>query len=53
MQCDPPSYFAGSYELSNLSAVKAVERSTLGCDYGGTSWTTAAQVPHIRGTTGR
>jgi hypothetical protein len=47
MQCDPRSDFAGSYELSNLPAVKAVGRSTPGCDYGGTSWTTAAQVPHI------
>lgn len=47
MQCDPRCDFAGSYELSTLPAVKAVERSALGCDYGGTSWTTAAQVPHI------
>jgi SAM-dependent methyltransferase len=36
--------FAESYEISSLPAMQAVERSVLGCDYGGTSWTTATQA---------
>jgi SAM-dependent methyltransferase len=36
--------FADSYEISSLPAMQAIERTVLGCDYGGTSWTTAEQV---------
>jgi len=36
--------FAESYEISNLPAMRAIERSVLGCDYGGTSWTTSEQA---------
>lgn len=39
--------FAESYEISNLPAMRAIERSVLGCDYGGTSWTTIAQAEQI------
>ncbi|MFQ6004139.1 MAG: class I SAM-dependent methyltransferase [Woeseia sp.] len=42
-RCD----FAGNYELSRLPAVRALERDVLGCDYGGTSWTTREQTEHI------
>ena len=42
-RCD----FAGSYERSRLPAVRELERNVLGCDYGGTSWTTRAQADHI------
>lgn len=42
-RCD----FAGSYEQSRLPAVRELERNVLGCDYGGTSWTTRAQADHI------
>jgi ubiquinone/menaquinone biosynthesis C-methylase UbiE len=47
MNCDPRCDFAGSYAMSNLPAVKALERYVLGRDYGGTSWTTVDQVAHI------
>lgn len=39
--------FAESYEVSNLPAMRAIERSVLGCDYGGTSWTTIDQAAQI------
>lgn len=39
--------FAASYEVSNLPAMREVERKVLGCDYGGTSWTTTAQAAQI------
>jgi len=39
--------FAASYEVSNLPAMRGVERTTLGCDYGGTSWTTRTQASQI------
>ena len=42
-RCD----FAGSYERSRLPALRELERNVLGCDYGGTSWTTRVQVDHI------
>lgn len=42
-RCD----FAVSYELSRLPALRELERNVLGCDYGGTSWTTRAQADHI------
>jgi len=39
--------FAGNYDLSKLPAIKKLEQSALGCDYGGTSWTTRQQVDVI------
>jgi len=42
--------FADSYEVSNLPAMREVERTVLGCDYGGTSWTTSAQADRLIGS---
>jgi hypothetical protein len=39
--------FAESYEVSNLPEMREVERDVLGCDYGGTSWTTNTQAERI------
>jgi cyclopropane fatty-acyl-phospholipid synthase-like methyltransferase len=39
--------FSGCYERSRLPEMRALERDVLGCDYGGTSWTTRAQADHI------
>ena len=39
--------FAGSYDLSRLPEIKKLEQLALGCDYGGTSWTTRHQVDAI------
>ena len=39
--------FEASYELSQLPAIRELERDVLGCDYGGTSWTTRSQADHI------
>ena len=39
--------FAGSYDLSKLPEIKKLEQAALGCDYGGTSWTTRQQVDEI------
>lgn len=36
--------FADSYDLSRLPAMRRVEEAVLGCDYGGTSWTTRQQA---------
>ena len=36
-----------SYEVSSLPAMREVERTVLGCDYGGTSWTTSNQATQI------
>jgi len=36
--------FAESYVLSALPAMRRIEQSVLGCDYGGTSWTTDTQA---------
>lgn len=47
MTTDPRCDFAGSYALSRLPAVKALESEVLGCDYGGTSWTTVDQIPQL------
>lgn len=50
MTCSPTSCcdFAGSYDLSRLPEIKKLEQAALGCDYGGTSWTTRDQVELIR-----
>jgi len=49
MSCSPSSCcdFAGSYDLSKLPEIKKLEQAALGCDYGGTSWTTREQVEEI------
>jgi len=39
--------FAGSYDLSSLPEIKKLEQAALGCDYGGTSWTTRQQAEGI------
>jgi len=39
--------FAASYELATTPAMLEIERSVLGCDYGGTSWTTREQAAGI------
>jgi len=39
--------FADSYEVSSLPAMREIERTVLGCDYGGTSWTTKAQAEQL------
>jgi cyclopropane fatty-acyl-phospholipid synthase-like methyltransferase len=39
--------FAGNYDLSKLPEFKKLEQLALGCDYGGTSWTTRQQVDVI------
>ena len=36
--------FANSYDVGSLPAMRKVEQSVLGCDYGGTSWTTSEQA---------
>jgi hypothetical protein len=41
--------FAANYEMSRLPAMREVEREVLGCDFGGTSWTTGAQATQIAG----
>jgi SAM-dependent methyltransferase len=49
MSCSPTSCcdFAGSYDLSKLPEIKKLEQAALGCDYGGTSWTTRSQAEAI------
>lgn len=39
--------FAASFEISNLPEMREIERAVLGCDYGGTSWTTNVQAQQI------
>jgi cyclopropane fatty-acyl-phospholipid synthase-like methyltransferase len=39
--------FAGNYDLSKLPQIKKLEQLALGCDYGGTSWTTRQQIDSI------
>ncbi len=45
--CDLRCDFAGNYEMSGLPVVKELEQKVLGCNYGGTSWTTADQTADI------
>lgn len=42
--------FADSYELSSLPAMRRVEQAVLGCDFGGTSWTTSRQADRVAGS---
>lgn len=46
-QVDCCQAFAASYEVSHLPAMLGVEQGVLGCDYGGTSWTTRQQAALI------
>ena len=39
--------FADSYDRSLLPAMRKVEEAVLGCDYGGTSWTTRQQAQQM------
>jgi len=39
--------FSGRYERSKMPEMRKLERDVLGCDYGGTSWTTRAQAGQI------
>ncbi len=39
--------FAGCYERTQIPAMRELERDVLGCDYGGTSWTTLSQAHDI------
>jgi ubiquinone/menaquinone biosynthesis C-methylase UbiE len=43
LACD----FARSYELGRSPVVRELERSVLGCDYGGTSWTTRHEAVRV------
>lgn len=40
-------HFAAEYEQNAHPAFRALERTVLGCDYGGTSWTTREQADAI------
>jgi SAM-dependent methyltransferase len=44
--------FSESYNLSSLPAMRRVEQSVLGCNYGGTSWTTSEQAREMISMTG-
>jgi SAM-dependent methyltransferase len=39
--------FTRDYELGRTAAMRDLERSVLGCDYGGTSWTTRREAGRI------
>ena len=39
--------FTRDYELGRSAAIRDLERSVLGCDYGGTSWTTRREAGRI------
>jgi len=52
MDSDNSIDFNTGYECSALPAVKAVERGVLGCDYGGTSWTTREQANYLMSSLG-
>lgn len=43
-------HFSESVAISALPAMREAERAVLGCDYGGTSWTTCRQVEQIAKT---
>ena len=47
MGCEALCDFTDNFVCSAHPAVKAVERDVLGCDYGGTSWTTSDQAEQI------
>ena len=39
--------FAKSYEQTSMPAMRKLERNVLGCEYGGTSWTTFSEAKQI------
>ncbi|MDQ6824940.1 MAG: class I SAM-dependent methyltransferase [Candidatus Eremiobacteraeota bacterium] len=39
--------FSKGYQLCCCPALQEMERSVLGCDYGGTSWTTQGEAVHV------
>ncbi len=41
--------FSKGYQLCGCPALQEMERSVLGCDYGGTSWTTRGEAGRIAG----
>src|SRR5215468_3403201 len=41
--------FERTYALGRAAAVRALERCVLGCDYGGTSWTTREEADRMIG----
>lgn len=43
----PARDFARDYQLGRLPAMRELERDVLGCDYGGTSWTTRAEAERL------
>lgn len=45
--CDGRCDFDTQYQLNTHPAFRALERFVLGCDFGGTSWTTRAQADRI------
>jgi ubiquinone/menaquinone biosynthesis C-methylase UbiE len=45
----PRRCFARDYELGSSAAVRELERSVLGCDYGATSWTTRDEAGTVAG----
>ena len=45
--CCSSYHFDTSYEQHIHAEIKALERKVLGCDYGGTSWTTKSQADAI------
>jgi len=45
-------YFEQQHEQYRHPAMRALEKRVLGCDFGGTSWTTRAQADQIPGTLG-
>jgi SAM-dependent methyltransferase len=47
MGCDALCDFTDNFVCSAHPAVKSLERDVLGCDYGGTSWTTSDQADQI------
>ncbi len=50
--CCSSYHFDTSYEQHIHAEIKALERKVLGCDYGGTSWTTKSQADAIAGALG-
>ena len=42
-----PCDFTRDYEFARLPLMRELERSVLGCDYGGTSWTTRRQADRL------
>ena len=50
--CSCSCHFETRYERHSHPDMRALERDVLGCDYGGTSWTTKSQADGIAGALG-